>query len=227
VTRAIRDPPESTTSVLVYIYNFTVVDQSVANLDVSTLDLQLVGSSNTVYHSTGAGASQIFAIDIFQPVILNPQQQAKGQVAFPVPRTDAPSKLEFLSGSIDVSVGVQAPSVNVSWISQFNSNVTGSASNEVGLQSLTPENFTATASLGFYYSGDVIALKLSFGYFLSYSGNSTFQVTSIGDSAGFKVVGISPALPVSVGNSGADVMVYLLTPGPSFNGTLNIDMSVN
>jgi hypothetical protein len=211
----------------VYIYNFTVVDQSVTNLNVNTFDLQLVGSSNTVYHSSGAGASQIFAIDIFQPVTLNPQQQAKGQVAFPVPRTDAPSKLEFLSGSIDVPVKVPAPSANVSWISQFNTNVTGSASNDVGLQSFTPENFTAAASLGYYYSGDVIALKLSFGYFPSYSGNSTFQLTSIGDSAGFKVVGISPALPVGVGSSGTDVMVYLLTPDRSFNGTLNIDIIVN
>ena len=227
MTKAIADPPESSSSALVYIYDFTVVDQTVANLDVNTLDLQLVGSSNTVYHSTGAGASQIFAMDIFQPVILNPSQQTNGQVAFPVPKTDAPVKLEFLSGSLDVSVGVPAPSANVSWISQLDSNVTGSGSNAVSLDSLSPENFTAAATLGLYYSGDVIALKLSFGYFLSYSGNSTFQVTSIGDSAGFKVVGISPVLPVGVGSSGADVMVYLLTPDSSFKGTLTIEISVN
>jgi hypothetical protein len=231
VTKAITDPTESTSNELTYIYDFNIVDLNVSNLDFSTLDLQLIGSSNSVYHSTGAGASQVFAIDIFQPVILNPQQQASGQVAFPVPRTDKPSKLEFVGGSIVVSVtfsvGVPAPSANVSWISQLNSNVTGSASGEVNLESITPENFTATASLGYYYSGDVIALQLSFIYLSSYFGNSTFEVTSITNSAGFKVVGISPALPVGVGGSGATVMVYLLAPTASFNGTLTIVANVN
>jgi hypothetical protein len=231
VTKAITDPTESTSQELTYIYDFTFVDLNISNLDFSTLDLQLVGTSNSVYHSTGGGAGQVLAIDVFQPIIMNPRQQVSGQVAFAVPRTDKPSKLEFVGGSIDFSVsfsvGVPAPTANVSWIKQFNSNLTGSGSTEVNLESITPENFTAPATLGFYSSGEVIALQLSFLYLPSYFGNSTFEVTSIIDSAGFKVVGISPALPVSVGSSGANVMLYLLAPATSFNGTLTIIANVN
>jgi Domain of unknown function (DUF4352) len=227
VTKAIADPPDSTSSVLVYIYAFTVTDNSVSNLDVNTFDFQLVGTSNTVYHSTGGGASQILAIDVFQPITLNPQQKSSGQVAFAVPKTDKPLKLEFMFGTNNIFVPVPAPVANVSWITQWNSNVTGSAAAEVYLQYITPQNFTATATLGYYYSGDIIALKLTFTYLPGYFGNSIFRVTSISASDGFKVVGISPTLPVNVGSSGADVMVYLLTPATSFNGTLNIIANVN
>jgi hypothetical protein len=217
------DLHESSSGNILYIFDFVVTDTGTGLLSVNSAELQLVGTSNAVYPSVNG-----LAMDIFLPAVLNPRQHVSGQTAFLVPRSDKPSKLQFLSLSIQATDDtLPAPSANVTYISAFDSKVTDSAANNVAVSYLLPQNFTTTSSQGYYYSGQVIALKLTLGYSIGYSGNDTFHVTSINNSAGFRVLGISPPLPIGVGSSGTDVMLYLLAPDSYFDGQVAIVIEVN
>jgi hypothetical protein len=225
VNKTITDPPESSSSQLVYIYDFVVVDNNVQDLEVGLFDFQLVGTSTSVYHSVTALAEVIL-----NSVQLNAGQKAEGQISFLIPRTDTPSSLEFMSGAVDVSdSNLPAASANVSDILNFDGNLTGSAASNASISIIQPENFTEVTSQGYYYSGDVIAVNISLGFSLQYSGNGsdTYTVNSITDTSGLQILSFSPDLPVSFGSSGVHITVYLLAPGESFRGTVFFVINVS
>jgi hypothetical protein len=217
--------PTYSSNQLAYIYDFTIADNSVQGLEVGFFDFQLVGTSTSVYKA-------VTSLDYVYPgsVTLNAGQRVEDQISFLLPRTDAPASLEYISGSVDVSdSNLPAPSANVSYILNFNGNLTGSAVRNVSVNLIQPENFSGVTAEGYYYSGDVVAVNISLGFSLEYSGNGSdiYHVNSITDTSGFQILSSSPSLPVSFGSSGVYMTVYLLVPATPFNGILDFVISVS
>jgi hypothetical protein len=231
VTKAIQDTPESIVSGKpVYIFDVVIVNIGNQDSNVVPLDFELVGASNSVYHEADA-----LAMVVPEVVFLSPGQQTNMQVGFELNPGDTPSMIKYVgqyfgnggSSIVDVTAPLPQTYANVSQILELNTNITGAAANNVTLNTDEIQNFSTPASLGYFYTGDIIAIHLNFGYQLGYSGNATFQVTAISNSWGFQMTKLTPSLPIPVGSSGVDVMLYLLTPQTSFSGTLVLDITAS
>ncbi len=231
VTKMIDDTPESNANGKpVYIFDVTIVNVGNNDSNIVPADFELVGASNTVYAEQNA-----LAMTIPTEVFISPGQQTTMQVAFALSPGDSPKEIKYVgnyytnTGSTVIDITSQLPqrALNVSWVSALDTNVTGSAASDISVTGAQLQNYSTPASLGYYYTGDIIAIQLSFGYQIGYSGNATLQVTAISNSGGFKVEQITPPLPISVTSSGATVMMYLITPQTSFSGTLLLDIAVS
>jgi hypothetical protein len=208
----------------VYIFDFTVGDVIAQDMSVGIFEFQLVGTSNSVYAATSVLAATVLSV-----VILNPGQKTQGQIAFEIPRSDSPATLEYASGSVQATDNaLPAPSANVSAIiADYGGNLTGPAASQVQINTLDDVNFS-TQTQGYWYSGDIIGVNISLGFSLQYNGNGSdiYQVTSITDTDGLQIVGYTPDLPVSFGQSGTYITVWVLIPADAYSGGLDFVVNI-
>jgi hypothetical protein len=206
----------------------TITNIGSQDSNVVPQDFELVGKSSTVYSEQNA-----LAMVIPTSIFVSPGQQTKMQVSFALNPGDTPSKIKYvgqyfgISGSSVVDVTAPLPQTvgNVSDVLSLDTNVTGPAASELSVNTAEIQNFSTPASLGYFYTGDIIAIHLNFGYQIGYSGNATLQVMGIANSGAFQTVKLTPPLPIQIGSSGADLMLYLLTPQTSFSGILALKIT--
>ena len=231
MTREVQDTPESTANGKpVYIFNVTITNTGSQDSNVVPQDFELLGKSNTVYSEQNA-----LAMVIPTPIFVSPGQQTKMQVSFALNPGDTPSKMKYVgqyftnggSSVVDVTAPLPQTVANVSDILSLDTNVTGPSASDLSINAAEIQNFSTPASLGYFYTGDIIAVHLNFGYQIGYSGNTTLVVSGISNSGSLQTVKVTPPLPINVGSSGADVMLYLLTPQTSFSGTLVLDITTS
>jgi Domain of unknown function (DUF4352) len=229
IVRIVQDTPESNaTGKSVYILNVEVSNTGSESFEVNPDDFEAVGSSGSVYNEVDE-----LAMTVPQTVFIDPGQQTTLQIGFELAVGDSPSTLQYVghyvfstgTSNVDVSVGIPSPSGDVTDLLELNSTLTGSAADNA---SVTGDEVTNTSqpSGSYFYTGDIIAIQISLGYSILYTGSSTFQVTSITNSWGLQMVETSPALPTSFGSSGTTVTIYLLVGKASHSGTLGLTIDI-
>jgi len=156
-------------------------------------------------------------------VTLNPGQGTSGQIAFQIPSTQTISKLEYNNPFTNLDeIMTNLPQVT-SWVSEpsFFGTITSTGINSSQLSA----TYTFDNKTNWYYSGDVIALKVSLNDFY-FSGNITLNTLSLTTSdTGFTISSIDPPLPVMVraGGGEVDVYVYIIDPASSFTGSIDFN----
>lgn len=223
ISQAITDPPDAQASSSVYIYDVTLTNNGQTSYLIDEFYFSLISASNTVYNPTIALAIQ----QSLPSLSLAQGQKATGQIAFQIPNTETPAKLEYhIPLSINEFVtNLPTPSSAVSEPNlEINTNVEGST-NAFGVQDLnafaTIENQTL-----YFYTGQVIAIQVQLSAFTG----STVSVNSITcNTTGLSISQIAPSLPIMVnGNNngnGVDVTVYLVAPATSFSGMIMLNVT--
>jgi len=226
VTQTALDPPEASTGHVVYIYSIVIVDTDATNHHINPINFELLSSSKTIYQSSTVMAMR----QALQSVTLSTNQRASGQIAFQIVNGDTPSQLEYNYSLESVNVivtNLPVPSSQVSLINFGFATVVGNQCiqpNEPRCMShvnaqIYVENSSSPASAGYFYTGDVIYLKLT----VTNLNSAPINITSITDSdSGFQIVGITPRLPVTLDSSEFDITVYITAPSVSFSGTPHI-----
>jgi hypothetical protein len=201
-----------------YIYDLAFANNGQSSYSVNSLYFTIITASNSVYNTALALAIQ----QNLPAVTLSPGQKTSGQIAFQIPSSETPAKLEYkIPYSIDEFVTnlptptsfVSRPSIIINTNLQGTSDLTAFPS----IQNMTY----------YFYTGQTIAITLALS---DYFAGTTVTVNSITTTTtGLSISQISPSLPVKIsGNSNGnevDVMVYMLAPPTSFSGTITLNVT--
>jgi hypothetical protein len=213
-----------------YIFDLTLTGNDSAALPSGASHFALTGSSGATYNEINDPA-------IRQPLpnsSLSTGQQASGQVAFLLPSSDQPAKLEY-------SVPAQGVDVTVANLPQASRWVTSVAQVTATLPSNSAtSNFFATAQIqnftyGVFYSTDTITVKIEITPYnyddIVGQAVPDITVTSVTSATlGFTVAGVSPSLPVTVSANGnlAEVDLYVKLNLPSSSLSVpDLELSVS
>ena len=226
ISQVISDPPDAQASSSVYIYDVTLTNNGQTSYPVNDFYFTMISASNTVYNPTFVGAIQ----QSLPSLELAQGQKATGQVAFQIPASETPAKLEYhIPFSINEFVtNLPTPNGAVSEPNLvINANVQG-AVDAYGV----PELMASPSILNntfYFYTGQIIAIKVAFTNFFT---GTTATVNSIAsNTTGLSISQTSPSLPVMVVGSGngveVDVIVYMVAPATSFTGTITLDVTAS
>ena len=160
-----------------FIYNVAFANNGQSSYLVDELYFTMITASNSVYNPTIAIAVQ----QNLPSVTLNPSQKTSGQVAFQIPSSETPAKLEYkipgvFSPILDEFVtNLPTPSSAVSEPNfEITTNVQGTT-NAYGLQDLTA--FSSIENSTFYFfTGQAIAIKVAL---TNFDTGTTVTVNSI------------------------------------------------
>jgi hypothetical protein len=228
VNETISDSPEASAGGNAYIYDVTITNTGSGSYDVNPTYFTMVTSSNSRYDSTILRAMR----QSLPEVTLNQGQSATGQIAFQLPKTQTPSRLEFVDQpeSVDESlVGLPQPTV---WVSEPEPGRVTLSGTQSGDLSAT---YTFSNDTLFYYTGDVIALEVAVNNF-QLSGSVALNSLALASSdTGFTLSSISPSLPVAITACCSDidvfvyvdVYVYIVAPASSFTGPIDLSGTTN
>jgi hypothetical protein len=224
VNNVIEDKVSAPQDHTTYIYDIDMLNNDNLRHSNSLGYFQLVTNTNSAYSTT-------VALSIRQPlqiVDLAPAQHDRGQIAFEIPNSEVPSKLEYINRveSIDTSVdNLPNPSTSVSSLIASEVNVEGDSSLPVSALAFDQ------CSCLYHYSGEPITIKIS----LNYNGISginpeSVRITSItnGDP-GFQITNISPSLPITLdlNSRSVDVLVTLSSPSYSYHDDLHFNVNIS
>lgn len=225
-----QTPADSPSGYALYIYDLALTDNSSATELVGPSYFTLIGEAGAAYNSTTASSVQDALVNATS---LSPTSETSGEVAFSVPDSDQPLKLEYTNpqkGFQETVSDLPAPSRWVSNVAQVQASLPTNAD---------ASNYFVSATLldsgGLYYSGVPIPVKVEI---TPYNSDDIVDepvpditVTSISVSnQGFSISTISPTLPVTVsanGNTAAtDILVYVEPPNASVSvASLSISLS--
>ncbi len=228
VSKTISDPPEASTGENAYIYDVALTNTGSVSYDVNPSYFTLVTASNSVYDSTSFLAIR----QSLSAVTLNHGQCASGQIAFQIPNTQVPSRLEFkdqIKSVDEFVVGLPQPMVWVSEPVRGRISLTGGES--VGLSAA----YTFSNSTLFYYTGDVIALEVALNDFHISGSIALFTLTLPSSDTGFTLLSINPPLPAVVDACCSDVdlfptvnvYIYIVAPSSTFTGAIDLVGTTN
>lgn len=215
-----------------YIYDVTVTDNSTADQGSGSAYFALAGEGTSTYSPTNATSIQ----DALASVTLSSGQRATGEIAFSVPDSDQPTKLEYS----DTSTGIQeavtslpAPSRWVSTVSGVMASLPTNADASNYFVSASLVNSTGTV----YYSGGKISIQVEITPYNSDDivdeAVPDITVTSISvANQGFAIASVSPSLPITVSANGntatTDITVYVTPPSQSVSvGSLSLSLSTS
>jgi hypothetical protein len=210
---------EVTKVVVDHSYYLLTVDASYSgdgSWNVYPFNFQLVSNSSSVYPPVITLSEKTPLSD----VTLSNGQHDVGQIAFDLPNGEIPSKLEYLSKFPSIKVETTIPQVS-SWMST----VSFAEVSVRNVNGLSPFATGTIQSIGPYYTGEVVVVKVT----VRWVGLSSISVTAISDSDGFMISKIEPSLPLTVKGNGqeVDIVVSLVAPPSSYSGNLHLTVTVS
>lgn len=230
VSDTILDLPDASSGSTIYIYNVTLTDNSQSNqYYVDELYFTLLTNINTKYTTTFALAEN----EQLSGESLSHGQNDAGEIAYEIPNGQTPSTLQYNAISSPLScaacVGISEtinslPSPSL-WVSELNEVVTPVISGSSNVDA----EYSIQNSTFEFLTGQTISVQISFTN-LDFQNQTAVNVSSIAVSnSGFTIASISPSLPVSVpyrsSSSATDVIVNVVAPASSYDGSLNFTVT--
>lgn len=221
---------DAATGSTIYIYDVTLTGSDSASHPVGASYFTLVGTGGASYQTTPDQAERTALAN----ATLASGQQADGEVAFEVPNSDQPAKLEYKMPAQGVDVIVTSLPRPSRWVSSIASvKATWKADT-------TNSNYFVAAliqneSSSLYYSTDTIPVKIEITPYntddIVLEAVPDLTVTSAFVSTiGFSVASVSPPFPITVANNGneVDFMVYVTLPNLSLTvGSLDLTLTTS
>ncbi len=221
---------DAQTGSTVYIYDVALTGSDSASHPVAGSYFTLVGSGGASYQATPDKAVRT----PLPNATLATGTQAAGQVAFQVPNSDNPAKLEYkIPGQgVDVVVtDLPSPSRWVSSIAAVKATWKADSTNSNYFVAAVIQNNSSEL----YYSTDIIPVKVEITPYntddIVLEVVPDLTVTSAFVSTiGFSISSVSPPFPVTVANNGneVDFMLYVTLPNLSLTvGSLDLTLTTS
>lgn len=226
ISQVISDPPEAKPSSSVYIYNVTLTNIGQTPYLINASYFSLIGASNAVYNPMMALAIQ----QVLRPSSLTQGKMTTGQVAFQIPTSETPAKIEYhVPLSIDEFItNLPTPSGFVSEFLTVNTHVQGTPDGYGGQMVAAYASVLNSSNAGFFYSGQTIEIGIAL--LDGYTGTNATVNTIVSATSGLSINQIQPSLPVHMtgsddGSTEVLVYVFMIVPATSLTGPINLNLT--
>gem|GEM_PF-5647565 len=189
---------------------------------LGTSDFHLTTNELSVYNATTVSGEKHPLTNI---TLMN-GQHVTGQITFAVLNGQKPTKLQYYTDPSAVVAETNNIPETSSWVSLVPAAI-------VNYDNPTTSNLTVMASIlnstQYFYSSDVIIVKMTISYRQLNSGPSSVVVKSITEQdPGFTMLSTNPSVPIAIlgNNQQVTITLTILPPHSSYSGGIHIGVGI-
>ena len=189
---------------------------------LDTSNFHLTTNELSVYNSSTVSGEK----NSLTNIMLMSGQHVTGQITFAVLNGQKPTKLQYYTDPSAVVVETDNIPETSSWVSLVPAAI-------VNYDNPTTSNLTVMASIlnstQYFYSTDVIIVKMTISYQQLNNGPSSVLVKSITEQdPGFTMLSTNPSVPIAIlgNNQQVTITLTILPPHSSYSGGIHIGVGI-
>ena len=193
-----------------------------ASWQLDSSNFHLITNELSVYNATSVSGEK----NPLTNIMLMSGQHVSGQITFAVLNGQKPTKLQYYTDPSVVVAEMDNIPETSSWVSLVPAAI-------VNYDNPTTSNLTVTASIlnstQYFYSSDVIVVRMTISYQQLNNGPSSVVVKSITEQdPGFTIMSTDPSVPIVIlgNNQQVTITLTILPPRLSYSGGIHIGVGI-